>query len=383
MCTTAIVACGMAAGTALADGVELGLGGYYIGAAGANINEKFFDGAGLDDPRLGAFRQDVEIHVTGETTLDNGITVGVAIRLEGQQSDDQIDEVWAYFNGSFGEIRFGDDEDAMEQLAYGIPTATNIFGVDSPYMSFSNAWFGGFGTGTTYVKMSNNATKLIYFSPSFGGFTFAVSYAPDRRGEDCYFGFTSVCGNVSPGGTTFANNGTEISNVWSAAMNFEHDFNSFSLYAGVAASVGEFETPGSVTVGPITTVGDSDVRATRAHLQAAIGNWYIGLAGMHVDNFFYSGVFPTADEVDVWFYGAGVTYNMDAWTFGFAWSHGDLANWAGSGNDATLDILRLEARYDLGPGISLDFSTGWESWDADAQADYSSYPIMTGFYIAF
>lgn len=383
--TTALVASGIAAGTALADGVELGLGGFYAAAAGANVSEDFYDGTGMDDPRLGAFRQDVEIHLTGETTLDNGITVGAAIRLEGQQSGDQIDEVWAYFNGSFGEIRFGDDEDAMEQLAYGVPTATNIFGVDSPYFSFSNAWAAGlgFGTGTTYVKMSNNATKLIYFSPSFGGFTFALSYAPDRRGEDCHFGFTSICGNVSPGGTTFANNGTQISEVWSAAMNFEHDFSGFSLYSGVAASFGEFETPGTVTAGPGTTFGDDDTVAVRAHLQAAIGNWYIGIAGMHIDNFFYSGVNPTADEADVWFYGAGITYNWDAWTVGAAWSHGAIESWFGSGNDATLDIFRLEGRYDLGPGISLDFSTGWDSWDADAQADYDAWSVMTGFYIGF
>jgi hypothetical protein len=384
--TTALVAGGMAAGPALADGVELGIGGRYAAAAGVNVSEDFYDGTGMDDPRAGAFKQDVEIHFTGETTLDNGITVGAAIRLEGQQSGDQIDEVWAYFNGSFGEIRFGDDEDASEQLAYGIPTATNIFGVDSPYFSFSNAWAAGLGIGTgfTYNKLSDNATKLIYFSPSFGGFTFALSYAPDRRGEDCHFGFTSICGNVSPGGTTFANNGTQISEVWSAAMNFEHDFNSFTLITGIGGSHGEFETPGFVTDGVTTTFGDDDIWAVRGHLQAAIGNWYVGGSMVYRTNFFYTGATPAlGDEVDVWFGGLGITYNWDAWTAGFSWAHGMAENWGGAGNDATLDIFRLEGRYDLGPGISLDASVGWDSWDADAQADYSAWSIMTGFYIGF
>jgi hypothetical protein len=58
-------------------------------------------------------------------------------------------------------------------------------------------------------------------------------------------------------------------------------------------------------------------------------------------------------------------------------------SWGGAGNDATLDIFRLEGRYDLGPGISLDASAGWDSWDADAQADYSAWSIMTGFFIGF
>jgi len=172
--TTAMVAAGVVAGQAAADGVELGLGGYYTAAAGANVSEDFY--SGFDEPRFGAFRQDVEVYFRGKTTLDNGITVGATIQLEGQQSKDQIDEVWAFFQGGFGEVRFGDDDDVIQQLAYGIPTATNVFGVDSPFFSFSNAWWAGYGygTNTTYRQLSSDATKIIYFSPSFGGFTFAL-----------------------------------------------------------------------------------------------------------------------------------------------------------------------------------------------------------------
>src|SRR5262245_2829856 len=93
--TTALAAAGAIAGDAMADGVELGLSGDYAGAAGANVAEDFY--SGLDDPRWGAFRQDVEIYMMGKTTLDNGISVGAKIELEGQQSNDQIDEVWAFF----------------------------------------------------------------------------------------------------------------------------------------------------------------------------------------------------------------------------------------------------------------------------------------------
>ena len=90
--TTALVAAGVMAGQAAAE-VELGLGGYYRAAAGANVSEDFY--SGFDDPRFGAFRQDVEIYFRGNATLDNGITVGATIQLEGNQSSDQIDEVWA------------------------------------------------------------------------------------------------------------------------------------------------------------------------------------------------------------------------------------------------------------------------------------------------
>ena len=101
------------------------------------------------------------------------------IQLEGQQSDDQIDEVWAYFKGGWGQIRFGDDDDASEQLHYLIPTASNIFGVDTPYFEFANnhAGFtnGVFQTNSTILDISSDATKIIYFSPTFAGFSFAAS----------------------------------------------------------------------------------------------------------------------------------------------------------------------------------------------------------------
>jgi hypothetical protein len=77
--------------------------------------------------------------------LDNGLTVGARVELEGQTSSDQIDAVYAYFSGGFGEIRFGDTGEAMAQLCYVAPTASGIFGADSPNFNFSNAGVAGNG----------------------------------------------------------------------------------------------------------------------------------------------------------------------------------------------------------------------------------------------
>jgi len=81
--STALVAAGLIAGHAeAADGVKLSLGGYYRGVAGVMFDD--FDGAaaGLeDDLRNYVFKQDVEVHFKGETTLDNGLTVGASFSL--------------------------------------------------------------------------------------------------------------------------------------------------------------------------------------------------------------------------------------------------------------------------------------------------------------
>ena len=380
--TTAMVAAGVVAGQAAADGIELGLGGYYNAAAGANISEDFNGSYNLPgnntDTRWGAFRQDVEVYFDGKMTLDNGITVGTRVQLEGQQSNDQIDEVWAYFQGGFGEVRFGDDDDAVEQLAYGVPTATNIFGVDSPYFSFSNAWIGGqgIGTNTTYRQLSGDATKILYFSPSFGGFTFGMSFAPDRRGEDCYFGFTSgtSCGSSAPGGTTYANNTGQNSEVISGAINFEHDFNGFYIVAGGGGAYGEVERPGPNL--------DDSIWTARGHLHVGVGNWYFGGALAYTKNQYRTAAFG---EGNVFTYGLGLTYNWDAWTVGAAWSGGQYGDYYANGGDGTLNVYRIEGRYDLGPGISLDASAGYDDWDLDGANgnSYSAWSVMSGFHIGF
>src|SRR5262245_9688911 len=173
--STTLIAVGLVGSNAMAAGVELGLGGRYMGAAGVVFDQDEGEpGEPGNNTSSDVFRQDVEVYFKGEATLDNGLTVGARVELEGQQSGDQIDEVWAYFKGGWGQIRFGDDDDAYEQLAYLIPSASKIFGVDTPNFEFANNLSGAGNvvqTNTTIQRLSGDATKIIYFSPNFGGFT--------------------------------------------------------------------------------------------------------------------------------------------------------------------------------------------------------------------
>jgi hypothetical protein len=142
----------IAADAAAADGVKLEIGGRYKGAAGVVPSEDFSASAGVDDDdaRNYVFKQDVEVYFQGETVLDNGLTVGARVELEGQTSDDQIDAVYAYFSGGFGEVRFGDTDEAYAQLCYLVPSASELFGADSPDFNFSNAGIAGYaGTNGT------------------------------------------------------------------------------------------------------------------------------------------------------------------------------------------------------------------------------------------
>jgi outer membrane protein OmpU len=371
--TTALVAAGLVASNAhAAQGIQLGIGGYYAAAAGLLFDQSSGNGDPGQHTRNIVFRQDVEVHFKGETTLDNGLTVGAQIQLEGQQSDDQIDEVWAYFKGGWGQVRFGDDDDATEQLHYLIPNGSNLFGVDTPFFDFSNNHGnafsnGSFQTNSTVLNISGDATKIIYFSPTFAGFSFAASYAPDRRGEDSYSYWSQS------GGTTLSNNSGQVQNVFSAALNFDHDFNGVSLATGIGFGEGQFEATGGAH--NVTTTWGVD-----GHLIVSFSGFTIGGAGVFRDNW------QSASGADYWVAGVGGSYNWDAWTVGLSWSHGDY-EYAGSGSSSdTIDIVQITGRYDLGPGISLDSMVGYNTLNAGGNTghqDDNTWEAGVGFFIGF
>jgi hypothetical protein len=366
--TTAIVGVGLMASNAqAAQGIQLGIGGYYEAAAGLILSQSDNNGEPGHNTRDIVFRQDVEVHFKGEAKLDNGLTVGARIEMEGQQSNDQIDEVWAYFKGGWGQVRFGDDDDATRQLHYLIPSATKLFGVDTPDFEFANNGNGGtFQTNSTMLNISSDATKVIYFSPTFAGFSFAVSFAPDRRGEDQYSGFVTA---NNPGGTSISQNTGQVQNVFSAALNFDHDFDGVKLAAGGGFSEGQWENT-------LANFNANTTWGVDGHLIVSFSGFTIGGAARYQENY------TTLSGPDLWVAGVGGTYNWDAWTVGIAWSHGNYDISSTSDTDI-LDIVQIAGRYDLGPGISIDAMVGYNTVNVDNGQNDSTWETGVGFYIGF
>jgi len=55
------------------------------------------------------------------TVLDNGLEVGVRIEIEGETQGDQLDENYAWIEGSFGTFRFGNDDPVSYIMATAAP----------------------------------------------------------------------------------------------------------------------------------------------------------------------------------------------------------------------------------------------------------------------
>ncbi len=200
--------------------VSVSVGGYYNAAVG------FVGGDAGEDKHSRAFAQDMEVIVSGSTTLDNGITVGVAAHIEGsntngpKQATNTIDDKYIYFSGPFGDIKTGNIPSAAITMSHFAPHGAGIFGVNTPFFTFGNQGSfdpaGGFITTGDDLIGHKHAAKLVYFTPVVNGFRLGASYAPSDTEQGRYGG------NV-------AGKGNSYKNQWSVGAEYTADFGEASL----------------------------------------------------------------------------------------------------------------------------------------------------------
>ena len=328
--TTALVAAGAFVGAAQADEemmaepISVGVGGYYHSALIAVASDDNTDrGHGL--------QQDIEIQVAGSTTLDNGITVSVRARLEGDSPGaSNLGESEVNLSGGFGRIAYGTVEGAAQNGTIWAPGGSAIGGVKS-------AWFGtsvyGWGTGA----MHEDSLKLSYYSPAFNGISFGVSYSPEDT-------------TATRPGRANNDEGTYGEGIQSA-LNYSVDVmgGSFSANVGYEAYTNEG--------------GGEDATASRFG------------ALLSIDQISVGGAVQTRSDI-----GNGEETLSDV---GIGWSQGplSLAVAYGAHDNESADnkvVTALGAGYNLGPGI--DFGAKFNMVENGAD---ESTEIILGTFISF
>src|ERR1035437_294086 len=133
LCTT-VALTGLALATpAHADGIKLDLAGHFKGYVTWLSQDTM---TGVSERHLDILRE-TEIHFTGETTLDNGLTVGVHHEADidsdnpnytGSTADMfKTEESYAYFSGAWGRVNFGKEDGANYLLEVAAPSADENF----------------------------------------------------------------------------------------------------------------------------------------------------------------------------------------------------------------------------------------------------------------
>lgn len=373
--TSALVATSLLAGTATAaEPIKLGLGGFYANSLGLNIAEDDDPGESGEARNDFDIHQNIEIHFLGETTLDNGITVGAALQLEGDDDSERWDETWLYFSGGFGEIRAGSTDEAAVQTCVGDPsTVTRNFGVNSPEDAFNNAGVNGLAGVESFGSCYGTALdglKILYFTPQLGPFVFVASFAPESNADD----------KGPTAGTSREPDDDDQEDQISVGGNFSHAGDGWTLESSLGAS---FVTD---------DVSDNDeTEFYQAGLQIGFGGVTVGAAGEIINNYddaFLSGT-PTGlvvdSDSDLWTVQIGASYARDNWIVGLGWTHGRMEITSGSDED-TIDYVSLNGAYELGPGIALEGNIGYVNYmddDGAQNADYDSFELGFGTSIDF
>ena len=397
--TTALAAGSLVAGEAsAASALKLGITGFYRNAIGGSFGngpttQTGTSGGGVSTAGLGNFdrqavsmRQEIRVNFTGQTTLDNGITVGVLVGLNGENvaksgSTTQVNRAYADFSGKFGLVRVGEANSALVTDCVVDPgNVTSNFGVNSPNESFSDVGFaqarrqntghgqcqqlaGGYfstfgvapmGSIGTCYGIEGKGNKVMYFSPSFGGSHLRRLLHADGRPAAAGGGLSYGTDVTAPGPGNAGNN------VLSVGVDYTHDFGGWNLTAGGG---GEWAFTQYTPAGGNTNNKPSWYQAG---LQIGIGHFAIGASGAYYVNYNHAGYAATtaSSDDDGWVVSGGASYTIDAWSFGLQGEYGSYQQSASailgtsapgiSADNEKMWGVSFNTAYALGPGISLE-----------------------------
>ncbi len=366
--TTAIA--GLVAFTATgasAAGIDLSVGGNFKAYAGTTDQ----DTADLAEQDL---KRAAEIHFNGETTLDNGLTVGVNVEIQAEPDDNansiaidnealDVEESYVYFSGNWGRVNIGAEDGAAYLLQVAAPSAdSNIDGLDPEFL-FVNAP-ANFAASTSYATdPSGDADKITFLTPKFNGFQVGVTYSPDISQE---------LATENLAGAETDNDTGEFDSHYEIAARYDGEFNGVGVHFGAGYATASAEDATGTATG---TVGSDDLDEYNIAGKLSFDAFSIGAAYHETNN----GI-DTDGDVDTFIIGGD--YTSGAYRVGVSYltSEGEDAT---TGDDE-LDRLSIGAGYTYGPGMSFRGSVNFYEFDSDGDAtDNDATSILVGTDISF
>lgn len=348
LCTSAIIGCAMAA-PATAQEWDLSWGGYmsqhiaFADVSGTTITTSDRDGI--------VFLSATEIIFTPSITLDNGLTFGVNVQMEGENDGGGaigIDETYMSISGdAFGQLDIGSENSAGYKMMVAAPGVTSMY-INSPSMSAFiplstaipwNLRQAGI-SAYTEVAGNNDVDRLTYYTPSFNGLTVGVSYARNDLGN----------------AVTAANNNATatVEDIFDIGVAYSQTFGTTSVDVSARYGTGNSNVAG---------VSDPDTWG----IGAVFGFGDFSVGGHYAQN--DNGVAGGFGDSSSW--GFGGTYDAPGpWAFELLTFQGvadsvtaPLGVAAAAAADSEYTAYRIGASRDLGPGV------GWDIYAVYAEAD--------------
>lgn len=417
MCSAAI-ALGLAvAAPAKADGIKLDLAGHFKGYV-TWINQDTIPGT---SERHFDILRETEIHFTGESTLDNGLTVGVHHEADIDTEYNTVipfdafvtEESYVYFSGAWGRVNFGKEDGANYLLQVAAPSADENFDGLRQYINPLNnenvgntlyallrdgcpacvppiaslnptGQIGGMGArgyiNTGKLDYANDASgysnKITYLTPVFSGFQAGLSYTPTSSGVQL---------GGSPSGTdgskAFAvslsdtgNNEDVYGDAWEGALRYEGKWQELGVTLGGGYTHVALQQSFAGPLFGAGSLGSNVDDFNQWNLGAAMTWQQFGLGVVYTrDN---GGLHDNGDN-RTWV--VGLDYTTGPFKLGASYlnNHEDLGQIAtGGALDVATDLGTLDTTrwsggvvYTYGPGMTFRGSVGFARSNFPDEAD--------------
>ena len=373
--TTAVLGAGMFAVSlpGSASAAEVKAGGYPDITITGFLRAEAFGGQEDDlhldnsQSRSLDFKNDTEVHVLARgKSEESGLEYGATIEFEADtNSTNNTDETWLFLRGGWGELRMGDEDGVVDNSVVGGQTiAAGTGGIDGSDAVIAAA-------PLVFLSNSNDATKVRYYTPSFGGFSLGVSYTPTQQD------FNSGTNNgtafaTKNGGLGVVGGGMDAKNIVEGAAVYDGDFGGVGILASVVGLYGELKNDTE------TAFGDD--------------KWYGVQGGASVDLFGFklAGSVGTDNPGDGTreFFTAGIGAALGpvntSITYGQIFSTNSAFDDATGIGDAAYNVV-FSADIALAPGLVLAGDVS--SFDNDTTTDFGTgdkgYAAVGRFAVAF
>jgi outer membrane protein OmpU len=364
--TTALATAGLIAGVAgnaaAADRIAIGVHGYhqqFLVGANQDYNNDALTGAERST-NLVDEKHNSEICFVGQTTLDNGITFGVNVQLEGNTEGDQIDESYLFVRSdSLGQLIMGDENNAGYLLHVtapngGISLDSGDVTSDGFFVNPGQPWFNTAINTTNLRFQDNDSGKATYISPRFAGIQLGVSFIPQFEGG----------GDNNSSLKLNSGNSANINNGWAGGINYTEDFNGFGVQLSGGYLWGD---NGADSV----TGNDDNLNAYNVGAQFSYAGFSFGGAYVRGD-----GGLGTISRANSRGWTVGAAYEVGPYTVGITYQKGE-ANPTGNSGKAHLDQGIISGSYQLGPGIRL--VGGVFAFDGESETNGDGGPENEGY----
>jgi hypothetical protein len=368
-----------------AERIKLGLSGYY--QQFAVITDQSYKtrptAATNDTHRKTQFvdnKHNAEICVIGQTTLDNGLTVGVNVQIEAFTESDTVDESYLFLQSpTMGQLLIGDENNAGYLLHVTAPDGgisldsgdlCNLRAFETGTGTQQAGTFGGLGanlfdspTCTTNLRINDNDSgKFTYITPRFAGFQAGISYIPNlESGGDNNSALTAV-------GTGDNGRNSGLKNGVAGGLNFTETFGDFGVQASGGAMWAESFSGGA-------NGSNANLVAYNAGAQFSVAGFSVGGGWLWVPQGQRGNLTAAQAAAVGGTAGSPIRSNGMSWTAGAAYEFGPYKvgidymygdnNKTTSGGKDRLEQGIVSGTYTMGPGIRLVGGVMYYDWQEE------------------